>query len=101
VVNLKAKGVVFTAPERVEVLEVEVPEPTPNDVVIRVLYSGISIGTERWILTNKYKGVSYPLVSGYQFCGIVEEIGSNVTTLRKGDVVFARHSRILENIRPM
>jgi 2-desacetyl-2-hydroxyethyl bacteriochlorophyllide A dehydrogenase len=101
VVNLRAKGVVFTAPEHVEVLEVEVPEPTPNDVIIRILYSGVSIGTERWILTNKYKGVSYPLVSGYQFCGIIEKTGSNVTSLHKGDMVFARHSRILGNIRPM
>lgn len=98
---MKAKGVVFTAPEQVKVLDIEIPEPGPNEVGIRVLYSGISIGTERWILTSKYKGTSYPLVSGYQLCGIVEEVGSNVTNLNKGDIVFARYSRILGNVRSM
>ncbi|MEM2702921.1 MAG: zinc-binding dehydrogenase [Candidatus Bathyarchaeia archaeon] len=98
---MKARGVVFAAPEEVKVLDIEIPEPNPNEVLIKVLYSGISIGTERWILINKYKGVSYPLVSGYQFCGIVEEVGSNVPSLHKGDIVFARSSRILGNIRPM
>ena len=54
---MKAKGVVFTAPESVEVWDLDIPEPGPEEVLVRVTHSGISMGTEGWILKNK---ASYP-----------------------------------------
>jgi 3-hydroxyethyl bacteriochlorophyllide a dehydrogenase len=98
---MKAKGVVFTAPQEVDVWDIEIPEPGPEDVFIRVLYSGISVGTEGWNLLGKYKGVTYPLVTGYQHCGLVEQVGSAVTGFEEGQLVFSRHSRLLGDIRPM
>lgn len=98
---MKARGVVFTAPEKVEVWDVEVPEPGPRDVLIRVLYSGVSIGTEGWILKNGYKGVTYPLVTGYQHCGIAEKVGAEVQGIAEGDLVYCGHSRLASGIRPM
>ena len=98
---MKARGVVFTAPEQVEVWDIEIPEPGPEDVFIRVLYSGISVGTEGWNLLGKYKGVTYPLVTGYQYCGVVEKVGSTVTGIEGGQLVFGRHTRLLGDIRPM
>ena len=98
---MKAKGVVFTAPEQVEVWDIEIPEPGPEDLLIRVLYSGISVGTEGWILLGKYKGTTYPLVTGYQHCGVVEKVGSAVTGFEEGQLVFNLHTRLLGDIRPM
>jgi bacteriochlorophyllide a dehydrogenase len=99
---MEARAVVFTAPERVDVWDVQLPEPGPEDVVIRTLCSGISIGTEGWILKNRYKGVTYPLVTGYQFCGTVEQVGAQVGGFREGDLVFARSTRLAgDAVRPM
>jgi 2-desacetyl-2-hydroxyethyl bacteriochlorophyllide A dehydrogenase len=96
-----ARGVVFTAPQQVEVWDIEIPEPGPEDLFIRVLYSGISVGTEGWNLLGKYKGVTYPLVTGYQHCGVVEKVGAAVSRFEEGDLVFSRHTRLLGDIRPM
>ncbi len=98
---MKAKGVVFTAPESVEVWDLDIPEPGPEEVLVRVTHSGISMGTEGWILKNKYKGVTYPLVTGYQNCGVVERVGSAVTNVAEGDRVFTSHGRLLSDVRPM
>lgn len=98
---MKARGVVFTAPEKVEVWDIEVPEPGPKDVLIKVLYSGVSIGTEGWILKDRYKGVTYPLVTGYQYCGVAERVGSEVQDIEEGELVFGRHSRLAGDVRPM
>lgn len=93
---MRARGVVFTAPEKVDVWDIRLPEPGPDDVVIGTISSGISIGTEGWILKNRYKGVTYPLVTGYQLCGRVEQAGANVERFRAGDLVFARSTRLAE-----
>ncbi len=97
---MKARGVVFTGPEQVEVRDVDLPKPGPKDVLIKVLYSGVSIGTEGWILKNGYKGVTYPLVTGYQHCGVAEQVGAEVADFREGDLVYCGSSRV-EGIRPM
>ena len=98
---MKARGVVFPAANQVEVWDIEIPEPGPDEVLVRVLYSGISIGTEGWILKNEYKGVTYPLVTGYQYGGVIESLGSAVSGLAKGDLVFGRHTKLLGDITPM
>ena len=98
---MKARGVVFTAPYKVEVWDIEVPEPGPEDLLVRVLYSGISVGTEGWILKNGYKGVTYPLVTGYQHCGVVERVGSKVEGIREGELVFGSHGRLVGDVRSM
>lgn len=99
---MKARGVVFAAQEKVEVWDIEIPEPGPDDVLIRTLYSGISIGTEGWILKNAYWRVTYPLVTGYQLCGVVESVGANVASFRPGETVFTRFTRLAgDKIRPM
>ena len=98
---MKARGVVFTASEKVEVWDVDLPDPGPKDVVIKVLYSGVSTGTEGWILKNGYKGVTYPLVTGYQQCGVLEKVGSEVEGYQEGDLVYCGGSRLAGGLRAM
>lgn len=87
-----AKAVVFDKPLKVSVREVPLGEPTPDDLIIRTTYSGISIGTETWVLKNRYKGLldAFPQIPGYQRCGIVEWVGDNVKGFQVGDRVFVR-----------
>jgi len=90
-------AVVFAAPNVVEIREVALPELGPRDVRIRTVCSGVSQGTERWLLTDRYRwtgGVpQYPHFPGYQAAGVVEAVGAEVDDLRPGDRAFAQGTR--------
>jgi 2-desacetyl-2-hydroxyethyl bacteriochlorophyllide A dehydrogenase len=89
---------------RVEYRAVDVPEPGPEDVIVRVLHSWISPGTEGSFVRGerlagevpRAKGDPYPFphVPGYQKVGVVEWAGSAAPGIRAGDIVFATASRV-------
>ena len=51
---MKTQAVVFPEPNRVEIRDMETPDPEPDQVGIRTVFSGISQGTERWAYTGRY-----------------------------------------------
>jgi 2-desacetyl-2-hydroxyethyl bacteriochlorophyllide A dehydrogenase len=65
----------------------ELPEPVPDqdNVLIKVMASGIC-GTDIHILRGEYLG-EYPLIPGHEFSGIVQEVGTAVTRFKPGDRV--------------
>lgn len=69
--------------------EVPVPVISINDVLIRVLRTGIC-GTDlhiyKWDAWAR-KTIPVPLVIGHEFVGQVIEVGSNVTDFHPGDIV--------------
>ena len=69
----------------------DVPEPQcgTNDVKIKVTHTGIC-GTDLHIYTwNEWaqRTLDLPLITGHEFCGIVEEIGPGITNYKPGDHV--------------
>lgn len=68
----------------------EVPDPRlvePTDAVVRVLRSCVC-GSDLWA----YRGViqrAVPARLGHEFLGLVEEVGSQVSTISVGDLVVA------------
>jgi threonine 3-dehydrogenase len=69
--------------------EIPVPVPGINDVLIRVLMTGIC-GTDlhiyEWDQWSQ-STIPVPLVIGHEFVGEVTEVGSNVADLQPGDIV--------------
>ncbi|HEU4355211.1 MAG TPA: zinc-binding dehydrogenase, partial [Actinomycetota bacterium] len=96
----RAPAVVFAAPNEVEIRTVELADVGPRDVRIRTVYSGVSQGTERWLLTDRYRWTGgtpqYPHFPGYQAAGVVEEVGAEIDDLRPGDHVFAQATRFAD-----
>ena len=84
------KALVKSRPEvglRME--EVPVPEPGINDVLIRILKTGIC-GTDLHIYNWDawaQQTIPVPMVVGHEFVGRVERVGSNVTGFQPGDLV--------------
>ena len=99
---MKAHAVRFVAPRLVERAEVDVPEPSEGEVLVRAAFSGISGGTEllayrgeldpqlpRDETLGAFGGTfAYPCAYGYGPVGVVERSRSGVG---EGERVFAFH----------
>ena len=76
-----------TAPEEgLSLVRAPVPEPGPDDVLIRIKKTGIC-GTDVHIWNWDewaQKTVPVPLITGHEFAGEIVETGSNVTDLHLG-----------------
>lgn len=97
-----APAIVFTRPGNVEVREVDIPDPGPGEVLVRTVYSGVSQGTERWLLTGRYNNLgehpdeNYPCFPGYQAAGRVEAVGEGVGDIAPGDKVMLQGTRFAD-----
>jgi threonine dehydrogenase-like Zn-dependent dehydrogenase len=82
------EAAVFRGPRDVRVERVAYPAlEAPTDVVVRISAAGIC-GSDLW----GYRGieeVEAGQVMGHEWLGVVEEVGSEVRTLRAGDLVVA------------
>lgn len=82
----KVQGVVSRAPgQPVELVDVVIPEPGAHDVVVTV----ISCGVCHTDLAYKEGNINdeFPFLLGHEVAGVVEEIGSDVHHVQKGDYV--------------
>lgn len=94
---MKTSAIVFSAPNNVQIREIEIPELLPDEILVRSEVSGVSVGTDGWILRNQFSWagqIAYPIVPGYQRSGWVEAIGSEVHGIVVGDRVAATISRL-------
>lgn len=66
--------------------EVEVLDPGPGEVRVRIVASGIC-GTDVHAVTGEQPIMRFPVVLGHEGAGVVESIGADVTGLEVGDHV--------------
>jgi len=71
----------------IEVQDVPEPEVGPGEVKIEVKAAGIC-GTDIHIYHEEFKS-NPPVILGHEFCGVVAEVGDNVTEFNVGDRVTA------------
>jgi bacteriochlorophyllide a dehydrogenase len=89
-----APAIVLSEPGRPVLASVTPAGLEPNGVLIRTSYSGISTGTDRWVMQGRFTwhDFSWPLVPGYQRSGVVEAVGDAVESVRVGQQVVATAS---------
>jgi 2-desacetyl-2-hydroxyethyl bacteriochlorophyllide A dehydrogenase len=89
------KSVVIERPNEIVVVERDVPEPGPGEVLIQVRASGIC-GTDLHIFRGDYMG-SYPVIPGHEFSGVVAAVGGLVTRFQAGDRVAVEPNIACDN----
>jgi bacteriochlorophyllide a dehydrogenase len=95
---LKAKAIVFTGVNKVELQTVEIPEPGPGEVLLEALYTLVSPGTELRCLAGKQEGASFPFIPGYSLSGRVIARGRE-TTIPEDTVVYCDGTKKSDIIR--
>jgi NADPH:quinone reductase len=86
--NLAMKAIQIKQTGSPEVLEyVELPTPTPkaNEALVKITASGVNF-IDVYNREGRYK-VPLPFVLGQEAVGMVESVGSDITTLKAGDRV--------------
>jgi NADPH:quinone reductase-like Zn-dependent oxidoreductase len=81
----------YGGPEVLKLEDVPVPEPKENEILVRVIASGVN-PADPLILNGKYAkefGTHLPLILGYDMAGIVVKTGAKITKLKVGDPVYA------------
>lgn len=97
-------AVVLEAPSRIDLRQVALAAaPGADDVIVEVLWSGISTGTERLLFTGRmppFPGMGYPLVPGYESVGRISFAGMT-SGRRVGELVFVPGARCYTDVRPL
>ena len=92
------RAIVYTKygpPEVTILMEVPTPLPKDNEVLIKVYASTVNrtdagFRSAEYFISRFWTGILRPKhqILGCEFAGIIEDIGKDVTTFRKGDKVF-------------
>ena len=71
--------------------DVPVPEPSANEVVVRIKACGIC-ATDYKAIKGIRTNVTFPLIAGHEASGVVASVGSGVTHISVGDEVICQPS---------
>ncbi|WDR02055.1 alcohol dehydrogenase catalytic domain-containing protein [Devosia algicola] len=93
----------YGAPEVIEIVDMERPEPKAGEVLVKIHAATVSSGDARlraFDIPKPYRligrlifGITKPRkpVLGYDFAGTVAALGAGVTRFKVGDAVFGSH----------
>jgi S-(hydroxymethyl)mycothiol dehydrogenase len=84
----KARGAIARVPgEPVTVEEFTIDDPGPNEVLVRILASGVC-HTDLGVKSGTYGSSGFPFLLGHEGAGVIEAVGPGVTTHKVGDHVI-------------
>ncbi|MBE6594044.1 MAG: zinc-binding alcohol dehydrogenase [Ruminococcaceae bacterium] len=103
---MQTKQIIFTAPYKAELLDVECLPPKSREVTVELIYSAISSGTERANFVGMRNSINasedeeavFPRTVGYSDVGIVREVGDAVKDISVGErviVYWGKHRKYI------
>jgi NADPH:quinone reductase len=72
-------------PEAMELVDLPVPQPKANEVVVKLSASGVNF-IDVYVREGRYKALP-PFVLGQEGAGVVNAVGTDVTSVKNGDRV--------------
>ena len=81
----KMRALVFHGPHEFAVEEVDVPEISEDEMLVRVTFAGVC-GTDNRIYQGTKK-IEAPRITGHEFSGVIEKLGGAVSGYEKGERV--------------
>jgi 3-hydroxyethyl bacteriochlorophyllide a dehydrogenase len=85
---MKAKAIAVTAPNTIELVEVELPAPGNGEVLVETAATCVSPGTELRCMGGDAESTAFPYIPGYCQTGTVVECGPG-TSIQAGTRVFS------------
>ncbi|HLM04634.1 MAG TPA: NDMA-dependent alcohol dehydrogenase [Blastococcus sp.] len=83
---MRTRAAVLREPEtEYEIVEIEVLDPGPGEVLVEMAYAGLCHSDEH--LRHSNPGGRYPIVGGHEGSGVVRAVGQGVTSVAPGDHV--------------
>jgi NADPH:quinone reductase-like Zn-dependent oxidoreductase len=92
------KAAVYTQygpPEVVKIMDLPVPRPKENEILIKVHASTVNrteagFRSAEYFVSRFWSGLFRPKIQvlGCEFAGVIEDVGKNVSLFKKGDKVF-------------
>jgi 2-desacetyl-2-hydroxyethyl bacteriochlorophyllide A dehydrogenase len=89
----------MTEPGAIAFQDVEIPLPGKGQVQIRVQRIGVC-GSDIHVFHGKHPFVTYPLIQGHEYSGVIESIGEGVDGVAIGDKVTATPQEVCGHCAP-
>jgi L-iditol 2-dehydrogenase len=82
------KGLFVTAPGKLEILEMTIPEPGPFEALVRTDACAICNSTDTKVIKGEFVSGTWPVLLGHEDIGTVVKLGSGVRSFKIGDRVL-------------
>lgn len=85
---MKTRAAIAWAPNTpLEFEEVDLEGPKDGEVLVRIVTTSLC-HTDTFTLSGRDPEGNFPCILGHEGCGIVEDVGKGVTSVKEGDVVI-------------
>ncbi len=82
----KMKSVQITQIGKFDIVEREIPTPGVHQVRIKLKATGVC-HSDCYTVEGSFPGIKYPRIPGHEIAGIIDELGTGITTWKKGQRV--------------